>query len=53
MGEASLFGLKLVHQSMEKVRVIRERLKTARSFQKSYADVRQRELEFEVSDWVF
>lgn len=33
--------------------MIRERLKTAQSCQKSYADVIRRELEFVVSDWVF
>ncbi|KAF3647887.1 hypothetical protein FXO38_18449 [Capsicum annuum] len=38
---------------MEKVNVIRDRLKAAQSRQKSYADVRHRELEFEVGDWVF
>ncbi|WMV09622.1 hypothetical protein MTR67_003007 [Solanum verrucosum] len=38
---------------MEKVSVIQERLKTAQSRQKSYIDVRRRELEFEVDDWVY
>ena len=37
---------------MEKV-IFRDRLKTAQSHQKSYADVRRRELEFQVDDWVF
>ncbi|KAF3665948.1 putative LRR receptor-like serine/threonine-protein kinase-like [Capsicum annuum] len=40
-------------QAMEKVKVIREQLKVAQSLQKSYADIRRRELEFEVDDWVF
>ncbi|KAL6125183.1 hypothetical protein ACLB2K_073242 [Fragaria x ananassa] len=31
----------------------RDRLKTAQSRQKSYADVRRKDLEFQVSDWVF
>ncbi|XP_075108878.1 uncharacterized protein LOC142180716 [Nicotiana tabacum] len=53
VGEAELLGLDLVHQAMEKVKVIQERMKTARSRQKSYADVHQRELEFQVDDWVF
>ncbi|XP_070006577.1 uncharacterized protein [Nicotiana sylvestris] len=53
VGEEELLGLDLVHQAMEKVKVIQERMKTARSRQKSYADVRQRELEFQVDDWVF
>lgn len=53
VGEARLLGPDLVHQAMEKVKVIRERLKTAQSRQKSYVDVRRRELEFELNDWVF
>ena len=38
---------------MEKVKLIRERLKTAQSRQKSCADVRRRDLEFEVGDLVY
>ncbi|WMV07964.1 hypothetical protein MTR67_001349 [Solanum verrucosum] len=53
VGEAQLIGLDLVHQAMEKVKVIQERLKTAQSRQKSYTDVRRRALEFEVDDWVY
>ncbi|KAF3660660.1 putative CST complex subunit CTC1-like [Capsicum annuum] len=53
VGETRLFGPNLVHQAIEKVKVIREKIKTAQSYQKSYADMRQRELEFKVSDWVF
>ncbi|XP_070007517.1 uncharacterized protein [Nicotiana sylvestris] len=53
VGEAELLGPDLVHHAMEKVKVIQERMKTARSHQKSYADVRRRELEFQVDDWVF
>ncbi|XP_028052093.1 wall-associated receptor kinase 5-like [Camellia sinensis] len=37
----------------EKVKTIRERLKTAQSRQKSYADNRRRDLEFKVDDHVF
>ncbi|XP_047252294.1 uncharacterized protein LOC124887142 [Capsicum annuum] len=47
MDETWLFGPDLIHQAMDKVEIIRERLKTAKSRQKSYADVRRRELEFE------
>ena len=53
VGEAGLIGPDLVHQAMEKVKVIQERLKTAHSRQKSYTDVRRRVLEFEVDDWVY
>ena len=37
----------------EKIRIIRERLKTAQNLQKSYTNIRMRELEFEVGDMVF
>ncbi|XP_070015394.1 uncharacterized protein [Nicotiana sylvestris] len=48
-----LLGTDLVHQAMEKVKIIQERLKVAQSRQKSYADIRRRKLEFQVDDWVF
>ncbi|KAH0656975.1 hypothetical protein KY285_031857 [Solanum tuberosum] len=53
VGEEGLIGPDLVHQAMEKVKLIQKRLKTAQSLQKSYTDVRRRELEFEVDDWVY
>ncbi|KAH0693675.1 hypothetical protein KY285_020772 [Solanum tuberosum] len=53
VGEAGLIGPNLVHQAIENVKVIQERLKTTQSRQKSYTDVRRRELEFEVDDWVY
>ncbi|XP_060183240.1 uncharacterized protein LOC132613216 [Lycium barbarum] len=53
VGEANLFGPDLVHQAIEKVKLIQELLLTAQSRQKSYAYVRRRELEFQVGDWVF
>ncbi|XP_070019840.1 uncharacterized protein [Nicotiana sylvestris] len=37
---------------MEKVKIIKERLKTAQSRQKSYSDIRRRDLEFNEDDWV-
>ena len=37
----------------EKILIIRERLKIAQDRQKSYADTRRKELEFEVGDMVF
>ena len=52
-GETTLFGPDLVHQAMEKVKVIQQRLETAQSRHKSYADVRRRGLEFSIGDWVF
>ncbi|XP_070039447.1 uncharacterized protein [Nicotiana tomentosiformis] len=38
---------------MEKAKIIKERLQTAQSRQKSYSDVRCRDLEFKKDDWVF
>ena len=43
VGEEALIGTDLVLYVIEKVQLIRDRLKTARSCQKSYADVRIRE----------
>ncbi|XP_070046366.1 uncharacterized protein [Nicotiana tomentosiformis] len=40
-------------QAIEKVKLIRERLFTAQSRRKSYSDVRQRDLDFGINDWVF
>ncbi|WMV26129.1 hypothetical protein MTR67_019514 [Solanum verrucosum] len=53
VGESRLIGPDLVHQAMEKVRVIQERLKIAQSRQKSYTNVRRRDLEFEVDDLIY
>ncbi|XP_049410518.1 uncharacterized protein LOC125873686 [Solanum stenotomum] len=52
-GETALFGPYLVHQAMEKVKVIQQRLEIAQSRHKSDADVRKRGLEFSIEDWVF
>ena len=53
VGESSTMGSDLVRDTTEKVGLIRRRLLTAQSWQKSYADKRQRPLEFEVGDHVF
>ena len=53
VGETLLFGSDLVYQAIEKVKVIQQRLKTAQSRHKSYADSRRRGLEFSIGDWVF
>ncbi|XP_049348985.1 uncharacterized protein LOC125813545 [Solanum verrucosum] len=52
-GETALFGPDLVHQAMEKVKVIQQRLETVQSQHKSSADVRRRGLEYSIEDWVF
>ncbi|XP_047258410.1 uncharacterized protein LOC124890670 [Capsicum annuum] len=53
VGKATLIGPDLVHEGMEKVWLIRERLKTAQGCQKSYVDVKRKELEFAISDLIY
>jgi len=53
VGEKRLMGLELIQITSEKIEVIRNKLKTAQSRQKSYADKRRRDLEFLVGDCVF
>ncbi|GJV37410.1 putative reverse transcriptase domain-containing protein [Tanacetum coccineum] len=50
--ESSLTGLKLVQETTDKVVLVKEKPKTARDHQKSYADYRRKPLEFEVGDRV-
>nr|GEU44840.1 putative reverse transcriptase domain-containing protein [Tanacetum cinerariifolium] len=52
VGESQLIGPELVQETTEKIIQIKERLKTERSRQKSYADKRRRPLEFKVGDRV-
>ena len=52
-GERKLLGLEIVQTTVDKVNVIRARLKAAQDRQKSYADKRRKDLEFEVEDRVF
>ena len=53
VGKAALIGTDSMLYAIEKVQLIRDRLKTAQSHQKSYAGLRRRELEFQVDDWHF
>ena len=52
VGDAQITGPELVRDTTEKIVQIRDRLRTARSRQKSYADVRRKPLEFQVGDKV-
>ncbi|GJW20014.1 putative reverse transcriptase domain-containing protein [Tanacetum coccineum] len=52
VGESQLIGPELVQETTEKIVQIRERLRTARSRQKCYADRRRKPLEFQVGDRV-
>ncbi|KAH9778034.1 Endonuclease [Citrus sinensis] len=53
VGERKLLGPELIQITVDKIKLIRGRLQTAQSRQKSYADRRRRELEFEKGDFVF
>ncbi|GJU03230.1 hypothetical protein Tco_1113568 [Tanacetum coccineum] len=52
VGDSQLTGLELIRETTEKIVQIKNRLLTARSRQKSYADRRSKPLEFEVGDMV-
>nr|GEY03070.1 putative reverse transcriptase domain-containing protein [Tanacetum cinerariifolium] len=52
VGDSQLTGPELIRETNEKIVQIKKRLLTARSCQKSYADVRCRPLEFNVGDKV-
>uniref|UniRef100_A0A0V0GSD7 Putative ovule protein n=1 Tax=Solanum chacoense TaxID=4108 RepID=A0A0V0GSD7_SOLCH len=53
VGEIALISPELVNEAIEKIRLIRGRSRTTQSRQKSYANVRRRDLESEVNDWVY
>jgi hypothetical protein len=52
-GESQVFGIDVLRNVEDHVRVIRENLKVAQSRQKSYADNRRRDLVFELGDYVY
>ena len=43
----------MVRETSEKISVVREKIKEAQSQQKSYADQRRKDLEFNVGDYIF
>ncbi|KAL0551642.1 hypothetical protein IC582_010731 [Cucumis melo] len=53
VGEQRLMGPELVQSTNEAIQNIKSRMHTAQSRQKSYADVRRKDLEFEIGDKVF
>ncbi|XP_028059344.1 60S ribosomal protein L5-B-like [Camellia sinensis] len=53
IGDALLLGLKLVRETIEKVNIIQECIKTAQSRQKSYADRKRKGVELNVRDFMF
>ncbi|GJR97298.1 putative reverse transcriptase domain-containing protein [Tanacetum coccineum] len=52
VGDSQLTGPEMIRETTEKIVQIKNRLLTARSHQKSYADRRSKPLEFEVGDMV-
>ncbi|GJW60367.1 putative reverse transcriptase domain-containing protein [Tanacetum coccineum] len=52
VGDSQLTGPELIRKTTEKIIQIKNRLLTARSRQKSYADVRRKPMEFDVGDMV-
>ena len=52
-GESQVFEPEILKDAEQQVQIIRENLRTTQSRQKSYADTRRRELEFEVGDYVY
>jgi hypothetical protein len=52
VGERQLVGPEIVQITTDKIKQIQERLKVARDRQKSYADRRRKDLEFQIGDFV-
>ena len=51
--EKELTGPEIIQDAAEKVALIKRRLETAASRQKSYADPKRKDVEFQVGDYVF
>nr|GFB71296.1 putative reverse transcriptase domain-containing protein [Tanacetum cinerariifolium] len=52
VGEAQLTGLELIQEATKKIILIKQRIQAAQDRQKSYADLKQKLMEFEVRDRV-
>ncbi|KAJ8771775.1 hypothetical protein K2173_026952 [Erythroxylum novogranatense] len=52
-GERKLVGPELVQMTMDKVSLIKQRLKAAQDRMKSYADAHRKEMEYAIGDKVF
>ncbi|XP_057508836.1 uncharacterized protein LOC130791628 [Actinidia eriantha] len=53
VGDGRLLGPQIVQETTEKIALIQQRIRTAQSRQKSYADKRRKDLEFSQGDHVF
>jgi hypothetical protein len=52
-GERKVFGPDILQEAEKQVHMVRENMRVTQSRQKSYADHRRRELDFEVGDFVY
>jgi hypothetical protein len=52
-GERQVFGSDILLEAKENIRMVQENVKTAQSRQRSYADIRIRDLSLEVGDYVY
>ncbi|WVZ64016.1 hypothetical protein U9M48_013602 [Paspalum notatum var. saurae] len=52
-GEKQVFGPNLIRDAEQQIKMVRENLRVAQSRQKSYGDVRRRDLTFKVDDFVY
>ncbi|GJY24457.1 putative reverse transcriptase domain-containing protein [Tanacetum coccineum] len=52
VGEAQLTGPEMIHETTKKIILIKQRIQAAQDRQKSYADLKQKLMEFEVGDKV-
>ncbi|WVZ93031.1 LOW QUALITY PROTEIN: hypothetical protein U9M48_039054 [Paspalum notatum var. saurae] len=52
-GEKQVFGPDLIRDAEQQIKMVCENLRVAQSRQKSYADVRRRDLTFKVDDFVY
>ena len=53
LNEYKVIGLDIVKETEEKVRIIKQRLKASSDKQKLYADLKRKDIEYEVEDKVF
>ena len=53
VGDLQLFGLDLIKESEEKVKLIRDRLKVAQSRQKSYVISKHKEVVYDTGDGAY
>ncbi|KAK5771667.1 hypothetical protein PVK06_047901 [Gossypium arboreum] len=53
LSENKIHGVDLIRETEQKVKVIRESLKVASDFQKSYADLKRKDIEFQIEDKFF